>query len=95
MGPNRSLLAAAGLTALVVVAVIAVGGRQGAFGFGNSSTAAAQSADPAVPTPDTTGTGSGATAQPAYTDDDRSTGSGDRSSVTDDRRGDRSEHDND
>ena len=40
MSPMRSLLAAAGLTALVIAAVLAVGARQGAFTRGPESAAA-------------------------------------------------------
>jgi hypothetical protein len=40
MSPTRSLLAAGGLTALVVVAVLMVGARQGAFGLGAEPEAA-------------------------------------------------------
>jgi hypothetical protein len=49
MSATRSLLAAGALTALVVVAVLAVGARRGAFSLGTNTTAAALPAEAAIP----------------------------------------------
>ena len=53
MSPTRSLLAAAGLTALVIAAVLAVGARQGAFNRGPDTAAAVLPAEASAAAQDT------------------------------------------
>jgi hypothetical protein len=52
MSPKRSLIVAGGLTALVIVAVLLVGARQGAFGLGSQQETVLLPADGAAMAPD-------------------------------------------
>ena len=71
MSPTRSLVAAGGLTALVLVAVLAVGIRQGAFGLSADQAAVALPTESIAPTQVMTAPAAATdSGQAAYWDDD-------------------------
>jgi hypothetical protein len=71
MSPTRSLIAAAGLTALVIAAVLAVGARQGAFTRGPDTAAAVLPAEASAAAQDTAALAPDAgTVRPLHRDND-------------------------